>query len=139
MLEARTAVMLALRQGPAFGRELPRRIRSSSGGRVRRAEGSIYPALRRLENAGIVRSWIVVPGRRRGGRGRRYYELSERGIRAAEAAARGLLALLGGPTAGRPVSARQIERMRERLALASELSEAALELRVRPSPGGSAA
>jgi DNA-binding PadR family transcriptional regulator len=142
MLEAPTAVLLALRRGPAFGREIVRSIRDASGGRVRLGEGSVYPALRRLERAHLVHGWVVVPGRRRGGRARRYYELTERGVRAAEAAVRDLATLLGIRTPLPPTPVAQIERARERLALGAVLSEAALSLRVRRargSRGGSAA
>ena len=40
-----------------------------------------------------MRSWSVVPGRRRGGRARTYYELTERGVRASEADRAALLRL----------------------------------------------
>jgi len=131
MVDARTAVLLALRRGPAFGRELLRRVRGAAGGRVRLAEGSVYPALRSLERARLAHGWIVVPGRRRGGRARRYYELTERGIRVAEAAARDLRALAGDRPEALAASAADLERMRERLVRAAELSEEVMSLRLR--------
>jgi DNA-binding PadR family transcriptional regulator len=130
MLDARTAVLLALRQGPAYGRGLVRRIREASGEQVRFAEGSVYPALRKLARARLVRSWMVVPGRRKGGRARTYYELTERGVRASEAAVAGIAALLGLPGALRE-SATEIEARRRRIALGAELSETALLLKAR--------
>ena len=96
MVSARTALQLVLRDGPGYGRELVRRIQSATAGRERFAEGTIYPALRGLEAARLVRSWNVVPGRRRGGRARTYYELTERGVRASEAERKGLLRLAAG-------------------------------------------
>jgi DNA-binding PadR family transcriptional regulator len=136
MVTARTAVLLALRQGPGYGRELVRRIRSASRGRLRLAEGSVYPALRHLERSRLARSWQVVPGRRRGGRSRTYYELTERGVRASAAAVAALGALLA-PGAGLvPPSGEEIARMRQRLALGAELSETALVLSLRASGRG---
>ena len=132
MLTARTALLLALRQGPGYGREFVRRIRDASGGHAQLAEGSIYPALRHLEGARLVRSWKVVPGRRRGGRSRTYYELTLRGLRTANAQARGLQALVG---AGQRLSTstQEIERVRRRIELGAELSETALLLSLQPS------
>jgi len=133
MLAARTAVLLALRQGPGYGRELVRRIRSASGGRLRLAEGSVYPALRQLERSRLARSWEVVPGRRRGGRSRTYYELTERGVRASAAAAGTLGALLAPGAGFVPPSVEEVARMRQRLVLGAELSETALVLSLRAS------
>jgi PadR family transcriptional regulator PadR len=140
MVTARTALLQALRQGPGFGRDFVRRIRRASGGRVRFAEGSIYPALRGLEAARIVRSWSVVPGRQRGGRARTYYELTGRGVRAAEAVRAALLKLAHpqGPLLPDPEEGR---RMLERIEIGTELSESAgeLSLRATRSPGGRSA
>ena len=130
MVTARAALGQALREGPAYGRELVRRIERATSGRVSFAEGSIYPALRRLLASRLVRSWSVVPGRRRGGRARRYYELTERGVRASEADRRDILRLAGAASSA-PDPAEQ-ERMRARIELGAELSEevGALALRV---------
>ncbi len=129
MVTARAALLQALREGPAYGRELVRRIARATSGRVRFAEGSIYPALRRLLASRLVRSWSVVPGRRRGGRARRYYELTERGVRASDAERRDLL-LLAGAASSLPDPAEQ-ERMRARIELGAELSEEAGALALR--------
>jgi len=134
MLGAQTAVLLALRQGPGYGRELVRRIRIASGGRLRLADGSVYPALRRLERSRLARSWQVVPGRRRGGRSRTYYELTARGVRASAAAAGALEGLVAARARFRPASPEELERMRQRLELGAELSETALQLSLRTSP-----
>jgi len=133
MLTARTAVLLALRQGPGYGRELVRRIRSASGGRLRLADGSVYPALRRLERSRLARSWEVVPGRRRGGRSRTYYELTTRGVRASSATVDALEGLLAARAGIEPPSPEEVARMRRRLELGAELSETALLLSLRPS------
>jgi DNA-binding PadR family transcriptional regulator len=140
MVTARTALLQALRGGPGYGRELARRISRSSGGRLRFAEASIYPALRRLESARLVRSWDVVPGRRRGGRARTYYELTERGAGVSEADRAALLRLVA-PESPRLQDPEECRRMRVRIELGAELSEAMgrIALRVPRSPGGRAA
>ena len=129
MVSARTALLLALREGPGYGRELVRRLQGATAGRERFAEASIYPALVALRTGRLVRSWQVVPGRRRGGRARTYYELTNRGARAAEAARASLLRLAGGLPAGLDPEVR--DRMRRRLELGAELSEEALSLPIR--------
>jgi len=126
MVTARTALLQALREGPGYGRDLVRRVRKASAGRLRFAEGSIYPALRSLEAARLVRSWAVVPGRRRGGRARTYYELTERGVRASESD-RAALLRLAAPAPLRMPDPGERRRMRERIDLGAELSEAAVQ------------
>ena len=131
MVTARTALLQVLREGPGYGRELVLRITRASAGRLRFAEGSIYPALRHLEAARLVRSWGVVPGRRRGGRARTYYELTERGTRASEAD-RAALLRLAVPARPRLPGPDECRRMFERIELGAELSEAAGSLSLRP-------
>jgi DNA-binding PadR family transcriptional regulator len=131
MVTARTALLQVLREGPGFGRELVRRITRASAGRLQFAEGSIYPALRRLEAARLVRSWGVVPGRRRGGGARTYYELTERGVRASEADRVALLRL-AAPESPRLPGPDECRRMLERIELGAELSETAGLLSLRP-------
>jgi DNA-binding PadR family transcriptional regulator len=131
MITARTALLQVLREGPGYGRELVRRIGRATAGRLHFAEGSIYPALRHLEAARLVRSWSVVPGRRRGGRARTYYELSERGARASEADRVALLRL-AAPEGPRLPGPDECRRMLERIELGAALSEAASSLSLRP-------
>jgi len=135
MVSARTALLLVLRDGPGYGRELVRRIQSATAGQERFAEGSIYPALRGLEAARLVRSGRVVPGRRRGGRARTYYELTGRGVRASEAERTSLRLLLAGPPS-RATGPEEGERMRRRIELGAELSEAGLDLALRVAARG---
>jgi DNA-binding PadR family transcriptional regulator len=99
MLAARTAILQALRQGPGYGRLLMRRVSTATGGRSLLAPGSVYPALKALEKARLVRKWTVIAGRERGGRARTYYELTVAGIREAEADA---IALAGITRSGQP-------------------------------------
>lgn len=70
------ALLLAVvADGPLHGYAAVERLRARSGGRFDLPEGTVYPALHRLEGDGLLRSrWIVVNGRRR-----RQYELTDRG------------------------------------------------------------
>ena len=71
-------LLASLRQEEMHGYALIERMREASGGRLDYAEGTIYPALRRLEDEGLVRSrWREGDGRRR-----RVYALTARGARA---------------------------------------------------------
>jgi len=69
---------------PGHGYALVQRIAARSGGDLAVPEGSLYPALQRLERAGLVTSaWDSDGGRRR-----RVYRLSASGERRVRAAAR---------------------------------------------------
>ena len=129
MLTARCALLLALRQGPGYGRQLMRRVHASTGGRASLAPGSAYPALRALEQQRLVRTWTVVAGRARGGRARTYYELTVAGVRTADTEAS---ALAGIAHFGRPVQsispADQVV-MRSRIERVAELYESVAQLR----------
>jgi DNA-binding PadR family transcriptional regulator len=130
VVSARTALLLVLRGGPGYGRELVRRIEGATGGRERLAEGSVYPALRGLAAARLVRTWKVVPGRRRGGRSRTYYELTEGGVKAAEVERASLKRLVAGGVHRLPAPEERA-RMARRIELGAELSESALDLAIR--------
>lgn len=80
---ARGALIQALRQGPGYGRELAERVFAATKKRL--PPGTVYPALEALRRAGLARAWKVVPGERRGGRSRTYYELTYRGLLRAQA------------------------------------------------------
>ena len=73
------AVLLAaLEGGPRHGYAVIEALRQSTGGRLDLPTGTIYPALRRLEQAGLIAgTWSVVGGRRR-----REYRLTPAGVRA---------------------------------------------------------
>ena len=61
------ALLLAvLEDGPRHGYAVIEALRQATGGRLDLPTGTIYPALRRLERAGLITgSWSVVAGRRR--------------------------------------------------------------------------
>src|SRR5271163_4470055 len=52
----RTAILAALRDGPANGYEVMRRLEEMSGGLWRPSPGSVYPHLQMLEDEGMVGS-----------------------------------------------------------------------------------
>jgi PadR family transcriptional regulator, regulatory protein PadR len=70
------ALLLAVvAEGPVHGYAAVERLRARSGGRFDLPEGTVYPALHRLEADRLLQSsWTVVAGRRR-----RQYQLTELG------------------------------------------------------------
>ena len=76
-----TMVLSTLERGEAHGLEILRRLEEAGCGLLRLKEGSLYPALYRLEAAGEVKAaWEAEPHGRRGAR-RRIYTLTARGHR----------------------------------------------------------
>jgi PadR family transcriptional regulator PadR len=68
-------------QRPTYGYQLIREIGNRSGGYFQFKEGTLYPALHRLEKDGLIRGrWQRLPS----GQERRYYYLTELGRRALE-------------------------------------------------------
>ena len=73
-------LLAALEGGPRHGYAVMEELRAGSGGRFDLPTGTIYPALRRLERAGLVHTrWSEEGGRRR-----RLYELTPAGRRMLE-------------------------------------------------------
>jgi PadR family transcriptional regulator, regulatory protein PadR len=71
-------LLSCLREGPAHGYLIIKRLRERSTGEFDLLEGTLYPALHRLEKSGLVTSkWSSDGGRRR-----RTYELTGKGDRA---------------------------------------------------------
>jgi transcriptional regulator len=72
-------VLAALSAGPAHGYAVIEAIKRRSGEAFDLPEGTIYPALHRLEQAGLLTSrWVTAQS----GRRRRVYVLTRRGERA---------------------------------------------------------
>jgi DNA-binding PadR family transcriptional regulator len=70
-------LLAALEEGPRHGYAVRDALREGSGGRFDLPTGTIYPALHRLEAAGLIAgSWSRVDGRRR-----RTYQLTAAGKR----------------------------------------------------------
>ena len=68
-------LLSVLSRGPGHGYEVITRLRDGSDGAFELPEGTVYPALHRLEEAGLLASaWEVVAGRRR-----RIYRLTTAG------------------------------------------------------------
>jgi PadR family transcriptional regulator, regulatory protein PadR len=71
-------LLSVLSRGPGHGYEVITRLRDRSDGAFELPEGTVYPALHRLETAGLLAStWEVVAGRRR-----RIYHVTLAGERA---------------------------------------------------------
>ena len=79
-------VLLAvLRLGPdAYGATVRREIESRAGREL--SISAVYTTLERLEQKGMVRSWIGEPTAQRGGRRRKHFELLPLGARALKVA-----------------------------------------------------
>src|SRR5690349_10322618 len=98
-----------LAAGPAHGYAIISALRERSEGTFDLPEGTIYPALHRLEEAGLLAStWAQAEGRRR-----RVYGLTDEGAAALAAQrtewrkfARGVQAVLGKTALGAPVPGR---------------------------------
>ena len=60
------------------------------------AIGAVYTSLDRLERKGFVESWLGEPTRERGGRAKRYYRLTARGLKALTETQRALKGLMAG-------------------------------------------
>lgn len=76
-----TLLLAALAESPAHGYLIVERLKQRSQGAFELSEGTIYPALYRLEDAGLLSSrWAHETGRRR-----RVYRLTRRGQAALDA------------------------------------------------------
>ena len=86
MTEARkghldSLILAVVAAGPAHGYAIIEELKLRSGGTFTLPEGTVYPALHRLERAGLLQSdWSDAGGRRR-----RVYKLTRRGSRQLEA------------------------------------------------------
>lgn len=68
-------LLATLGRSPAHGYQIVEDLKERSGGVLDFPEGSVYPALYRLERAGLITSrWVRADGRRR-----RVYRLSRKG------------------------------------------------------------
>jgi transcriptional regulator len=77
-------LLAVLAEAPGHGYEVSRRLSERSGGAFEVNEGSLYPALHRLERGQLVDSaWSISDGRRR-----RVYRLTPAGRREAQASQR---------------------------------------------------
>ncbi|MBA3313628.1 MAG: PadR family transcriptional regulator [Planctomycetota bacterium] len=71
-------VLEILSEGPSYGYEVTQTVLSRSAGRFELKEGSLYPALHKLERAKMLTAfWQEAEGRRR-----KYYKLTAAGRKA---------------------------------------------------------
>jgi PadR family transcriptional regulator, regulatory protein PadR len=88
-------LMGVLRGGPAHGYGMICALRDRSDGTFDLAEGTIYPALHRLEESGMITSTVASAN----GRRRRTYALTASGRRAFSAQRKEWLGFVAGMTA----------------------------------------
>ena len=84
-------LLATLRVEDAYGVPIAREIEATAGRVV--VLGAVYAALDRLEERGLVASSIGDPTPERGGRARRYFRVTARGLRALKDTQRALVAL----------------------------------------------
>ncbi len=70
-----TLILEALLQAPSHGYRIAQRIKERSQGVLDFKEGTLYPALHKLENERLVESYDAVEN----GRQRRYYRITKTG------------------------------------------------------------
>jgi PadR family transcriptional regulator PadR len=76
-----TLLLSLLKNQPLYGYQIIKELEKRSQGYFRFKEGTLYPALHRLEAARLVRgSWERLPSAKR----RRYYHLTEKGLKLLE-------------------------------------------------------
>lgn len=75
-------ILSSLLDGEKYGYEITKKIHSLTDGAIQLKEGSLYPALHKLENQGMVEGYWVQqePGKP----GRKYYRITAAGIEAVE-------------------------------------------------------
>lgn len=89
-------ILLAiLRSGEnAYGVRIAEEIENTGGRSV--VMGAVYAALERLERHGLVSSFVGDPTPQRGGRAKRFFEVTPRGLRAVRQTQDALVALWTG-------------------------------------------
>lgn len=86
------ALLAVLRTGPeAYGVVIAREIEQTARRNV--VVAAVYAALNRLEERGLVSSTMGDPSPERGGRAKRFFQLTPRGVRAVKETQRALVAL----------------------------------------------
>jgi len=73
-----TLLLSMISQQPMYGYQIMRELDGRSQGYFKFKEGTLYPALHRLEKAGLLQgNWQTISS----GRQRRYYSITEKGRR----------------------------------------------------------
>jgi DNA-binding PadR family transcriptional regulator len=81
-------------QESAYGAAIRQEIHARSGRDV--SINAVYTTLDRLENKGLLKSWVGEPTPQRGGRRRKFYALRPAGIAALRQAYRAFTAMVNG-------------------------------------------
>ncbi|HVR03920.1 MAG TPA: PadR family transcriptional regulator [Polyangia bacterium] len=89
------ALLQALLKGDSYGLELIDRVKEATKGKLVLRQATIYPGLRSMESEGLLRSYEGEPLPERGGRPRRYYQITAKGRRAAIQDAQTVAGLFG--------------------------------------------
>jgi DNA-binding PadR family transcriptional regulator len=82
---------LTYRNGDVYGVLIAREIEVTAGRTV--LLGAVYAALERLERNGFISSTVGTPTPERGGRAKRFFRVTPRGLRAVKDTQRALVAL----------------------------------------------
>jgi PadR family transcriptional regulator, regulatory protein PadR len=70
-------LLYLLSESPMYGYQIIKELRSRSKGYFNYKEGTLYPALHRLESAGLILgSWQLLAN----GQQRKYYRITEKGL-----------------------------------------------------------
>ncbi len=75
-------VLALLKERPMYGYEMVKVVNARTGGRFEWREGTLYPALHKLEADKLVRSkWEAVTQGPGAGKSRKYYYLTKKGLK----------------------------------------------------------
>lgn len=75
---AHSLLLCLLSQQPMYGYQIIKELEKKSAGYFKFKEGTLYPALHRLEKAGLITGkWQLLPN----GRPRKYYHITDKGLR----------------------------------------------------------
>ncbi len=100
-------ILVALADGPRHGYGIIKEIEASSGAPLKSSTGTLYLAVERLENEGLIEEEPSEDARRR------YYRLTPRGRDVARAEARRLATLVGVARGKRLLGPGQLEALLE--------------------------
>ena len=88
-------ILLALGEGRRHGYAIMREVAANSGGKVKLSTGTLYAAIRRLLEGGLINETDERPPAELDDQRRRYYELTRLGRKVAKAEAQRLADLYG--------------------------------------------
>lgn len=77
-------ILSLLREESMYGYQMVKKVNARTNGLLEWKEGTLYPALHRLEGAGLIVSRWDVAGGKDAGRQRKYYSITPKGRRELE-------------------------------------------------------